>query len=89
MKTQSSNWEPIALGYIKDVISMAHKFISDLLQLICPDLRVRDGLMSVLMDELSAKYQDALEHVHFLLHIERMGTPATLNHYFNDNLEKR
>jgi len=88
MKTQSSNWEPIAIGYIKDVIVMAHEFISDLLNLICPDSRVRDGLMSALMDGLLAKYKRALDHVHFLLHVERTGTPATLNHYFNDNLQK-
>src|SRR6266480_858882 len=67
MKTQSSNWEPIAIGYIQDVIVMAHEFISDLLNLICPYPRVRDGLMSALMDGLLAKYKGALEHVHFLL----------------------
>jgi hypothetical protein len=89
MKTQSANWESIALGYVKDVISMAHGFISHLLKLICLDQRVREGLMSVLMDELSSKYQGAIKHVRFLLYVERMGTPATLNHYFNDNLEKR
>jgi hypothetical protein len=89
MKTQSSNWEAIALGYIKDVISMAHMFIKVLLGLVCPDRRVQDGLHAVLMDELFAKYQEALDHVRFLLHVERYGTPATLNHYFNDNLQKR
>jgi hypothetical protein len=89
MKTQSSNWEAISFGYIKDVICMAHKFIQVLLGLVCPDRRVQDGLHSVLMDELFAKYREALNHVRFLLHVERYGTPATLNHYFNDNLQKR
>lgn len=89
MKTQSANWESVALGYVTDVISMAHAFISDLLKLICPDQRVREGLMSVLMDELFLRYKEAIKHVHFLLFVERVGTPATLNHYFNDNLEKR
>jgi hypothetical protein len=89
MKTQSSNWETISLCYIGDIISMAHKFIKVLLELVCPDRRVQDGLRSVLMDELFAKYQEALDHVRFLLHVERYGTPATLNHYFNDNLQKR
>lgn len=89
MKTQSANWEPVALGYVKDVISMAHRFISDLLKLVCPDERVRKGLMSALMEQLSSKYKVAVDHVRFLLHVERMGTPTTLNHYFNDNLEKR
>jgi hypothetical protein len=89
MKTQSSNWEVIALCYIADLINMAHKFIKVLLVLVCPDRRVQGGLQSVLMDELFAKYQEALDHVRFLLNVERCGTPSTLNHYFNDNLQKR
>jgi hypothetical protein len=89
MKTQSYNWDAIALGYIKDVISMAHKFVKVLLGLVCADRRVQDGLHSVLMDGLFAKYRKALDHVRFLLHVERYGTPATLNHYFTDNLQKR
>lgn len=89
MKTQSARWEGLALGYISDVISMAHNFITKLLQLICPDVRVRDGLMSVMMEELMAKYKGALDHVRFLLHVERMGRPLTLNAKFLENLEER
>lgn len=89
MKTQSSKWEALALCYISDIVSMVHTFIIDLLKLICPDARVRDELMSVLMEDLMAKYKTAFDHVLFLLRVERLGTPATLNHYFNDNLEKR
>lgn len=89
MKTQSARWEGLALGYISDVISMAHTFITDLLQLICPDVRVRDGLMSVMMEELMAKYKGALDNVRFLLHVERMGRPTTLNPGFHRNLEER
>lgn len=89
MKTQSARWEGLALGYISDVISMAHTFITDLLQLICPDVRVRDGLMSVMMEELMAKYESAIKNVRFLLHVERMGRPTTLNSGFHENLEER
>jgi hypothetical protein len=88
MKTQSAKWEPIAISYIKDIIAMAHTFIRDLLRMLCPDPRVREALMSVLMDELLVKYKAALDFVQFLLHVERKGTPATLNHYFADNLEQ-
>jgi hypothetical protein len=88
MKTQSAKWEAIAVAYIKDITAMAHAFIRDLLRIVCPDPRVREALMSVLMDELLAKYRAALDFVHFLLHVERTGTPATVNHYFADNLEK-
>lgn len=89
MKTQSSKWELLALGYISDVISLAHAFIIDLLQLICVDTRVRDGLLAILMDSLMIKYQGALDNVHFLLHVERMGRPTTLNRCFHENLEER
>jgi hypothetical protein len=89
MKTQSSKWETIAMGYVKDVIAMAHEFILKLLESVCSDLRVREGLTSVLMDDLRTKYQRALDSAKFLLYVERHGTPATLNHYFNENLEKR
>jgi hypothetical protein len=88
MKTQSAKWEPIAISYIKDIIAMAHTFIRDLLRMLCPDPLVREALMSVLMDELLVKYKAALDFVQFLLHVERKGTPATLNHYFADNLEQ-
>lgn len=89
MKTQSSKWEKLALGYISDLASMAHTFIVDLLRLLCPDSRVRDGLMSVMTERLIEKYKDALDHVRFLLHVERMGRPTTLNRCFHENLEER
>ena len=89
MKAQSSKWEEIALAYISDVVTMAHTFIVDLLRLVCPSLRVHEGLMSILMDDLMAKYKTAFDSAQLLLRLERMGTPITLNHYFNDNLEKR
>jgi len=57
------------------------------LQLVCPDVRVREALISVLMDDLSVKYKAALDHARFLLYVKRSGTPTTLNHYFADTLE--
>jgi hypothetical protein len=89
MKAQSSKWNAIALAYIADVVNMAHTFVVNLLRLVCPDPQVREGLMSILMNHLVAKYQAAFDSGRFLLRVERLGTPVTLNHYFNDNLEKR
>lgn len=89
MKKQSDKWEPIALGYIRTIIRMTHQFIEELFALICPDDRIREGLMSMLMEELTEKYCKATSQVQFILRVERQGTPATMNHYFNDNLEKR
>ena len=89
MKTQSSKWEAIVLSYICDVVSMAYTFITTLLRLVCPNLRICDGLVSVLTDKLVARYKAALESGHFLLRIERKGTPITLNELFSQRLEER
>lgn len=87
-KEQSANWNDIALLYISDVIVTVHRFIRKLLQAICPDDLILQGLNSVLVEELVTRYQKAIDHVKFILQVERAGTPSTLNHYFNNNLEK-
>ena len=89
MKRQSSKWNALALGYINDVVTLTHGFIVNLLHEICPDKRVSSALLSLLMDGLVETYKRAIDHVHFILQVERTETPLTLNHYFNDNLEKR
>lgn len=88
MKVQSTKWTALALGYISDVVTIVHRFITQILDLICPDLQVKTELLSVLNDGLFERYKRAIDQVHFLLRVERNGTPMTLNHYFNDNLEK-
>jgi hypothetical protein len=88
MRKQSINWNGLAFGYISDIITMAHAFICDLLRIVCPDEQVRAGLLSRLAETLLAKYKKAYSFVEFFLDVERSGTPTTLNHYFNDNLEK-
>ncbi|KAG9233414.1 dynamin GTPase [Amylocarpus encephaloides] len=87
-KEQSQKWNSIALGYISDVITIAHGFVTNLLRHVCPDERVRTRLTSVLMDGLVERYQRAFAQVEFVLQVERSGTPMTLDPYFNDNLEK-
>ena len=88
MREQSANWEHIAHGYINDIATMVHEFICDVLKHLCPDERLCEGLKSLLMEELLARYKIAVDKVRFLLKVERAGTPSTLNHYFNENLEK-
>jgi hypothetical protein len=88
MRAQSAKWEPLATGYILDVIHMAHSFVTDLLRLVCPSGWIRDGILSVLMEPLMEIYRRALAQVHFILDVEH-NNPQTINHYFNDNLEKR
>lgn len=88
MKAQSSKWTKLALGYVSDIVSIAHNFIKRLLALVCVDERVTRELLSTLSDGLIGRYSTALDHARFLLDVERVGTPITLNNYFNENLEK-
>ncbi|KAI1095916.1 P-loop containing nucleoside triphosphate hydrolase protein [Rostrohypoxylon terebratum] len=88
-KEQSKKWKPITLSYMTQVILSIHHFIKNILTLICPDECVREELWnSYLLEELQKSYRRALDHVKLLLEIEREETPLTLNHYFNDNLQK-
>ena len=73
MKVQTERWEALALAYINDIISMAHSFIVCLLKLLCPDLRMRDGLSLVLMEDLTKMYRKAIDHVCFLLRLKEWG----------------
>lgn len=88
MKVQSTKWTGISLGYISDVVAIVHRFMDQVLDSICPERLVKAELFSVLTDGLFERYTKAIDQVHFLLDVERTGTPMTLNHYFNDNLEK-
>jgi hypothetical protein len=65
-----------------------HTFICKLLQHVCPDERTRTGLFSILLDHLLEEYQKAINHVNFIIKVERFGTPLTQNHYFSDNIQK-
>jgi hypothetical protein len=88
MKAQSSKWTKLALGYVSDIVSITHNFIKRLLALVCVNERVTRELLSTLSDGLIGRYNTALDHARFLLNVERVGTPITLNNYFTENLEK-
>lgn len=85
---QSRNWEGITIAFVNDVIIYVHDFICRLLHHVCPDARVRSGLLSFIMDGLLTKYKNAIDHVEFVLRVERHGTLLTKNHYFGDTLGK-
>ncbi|KAF2176646.1 hypothetical protein K469DRAFT_812765 [Zopfia rhizophila CBS 207.26] len=53
------------------------------------DNQVSERLLNLLLDGLLKKYSKSLVQAKFLLDVELLGVPMTLNHYFNDNLEKR
>lgn len=88
-KKQSANWDDLALGYVSDVVALVHNFTIALIAAICEDDHVQSALMAMLTDGLIECYKKSLDHAKFIIHVERLGTPLTANHYFADNLEKR
>ena len=88
-KAQAANWEALGLGYISDVVSIVHTFISKLLNCICKDSKIKRGLKSVLLEQLRTRYQRGIAQAKFVTLVEKEGTQLTTNHYFADNLEKR
>jgi hypothetical protein len=88
MREQSKKWNSLALGYVSDAVTIVHNFFTELLRIVCPDARVRRGLISLLTDHLLERYKKAVDQVVFVLQVERSEKPATQNHYFNDTLEK-
>lgn len=88
MKKQSLKWVSLANGYIGDIITIVHAYITNGLRQVCTDRKVSENLLSLLMDKLLERYQSAINEVDFLLFVERSITPMTLNHYLNNNLEK-
>lgn len=86
---QSTKWDDLALGYISDVITIVNKYTFALLRVICGDERVLKGITSVLAEDLETRYRKAIDHVKFILYVERDCTPLTANHYFAVNLENR
>ncbi|KAI8961628.1 P-loop containing nucleoside triphosphate hydrolase protein [Daldinia sp. FL1419] len=88
-KEQSKKWKPITLDYVSRIIWAVHHFIVEALKATCTDERVREELWNgYLLEALQRSYRRAMDQAKFLLSIEREGIPLTLNHYFNDTLQK-
>ena len=88
MKEQAENWHGLALGYTADIIVLVHGFIVKALESVVLNERVREGIMSLLLEGMRDKYAAAMDRAKFLLEVELESAPATHNHYFNDILEK-
>jgi hypothetical protein len=89
MKEQCSRWADISLSLVSDIIVLVHRFIDSALAYICKDPAVRDPLRNMLFDDLINRYVKAIDSTRFLLQVENSDAPMTMNHYFNDNLQKR
>lgn len=89
MKKQSSKWAVMSMACVSDAIMIVHRFIGTALKSICTNEQVCRALMDTIFEDLVQGYKEAIKNSEFILKVERNGTPMTLNHYFNDNLQKR
>ncbi|CAI7633127.1 unnamed protein product [Penicillium crustosum] len=60
MKKQSAKWPPLAEGYICDIISIVHNFISTALTISCGDHILHSNILSFLMDGLIESRQERI-----------------------------
>ncbi|RDA86121.1 hypothetical protein CP532_1164 [Ophiocordyceps camponoti-leonardi (nom. inval.)] len=87
---QTKKWVPLTLSHISRAIVLVHDFLFRLLHKLCPEKPVRDQLWNkFLLDKLSDRYRQAMDHARFLLKVERGGKPTTFNHYFNSTLQRK
>lgn len=89
MKKQSVKWSDLSLGLVSDVIVMVHKFFMAGLASVCSDEDICRALVNALFDDLVSRYRLAVTNTKFLLEVESGMYSLTLNHYFNENLQKR
>lgn len=74
---------------MSSAIFLVHDFIVGLLKQTFPEKQVREELWdSIVLDRLRDVYKLAMDRTEELLEIEREGLPITVNHYFNENLQR-
>ncbi|CRG86094.1 Interferon-induced GTP-binding protein Mx1 [Talaromyces islandicus] len=87
-REQSVKWKDITMAYLSDTIAVTHRFIYGALFELCANVKVRDNIWRSIEDEVKIRHRAAMDHALFLVSIEQSQTPYTLNHYFNENLQK-
>lgn len=89
MREQTPNWALLSRGYTSDIIVIIHNFIRVALRTICKNERLENNLYNHIETEIKNRYIKATEQAEFILSVELNGQPMTLNHYFNENLQKQ
>lgn len=85
---QTTNWENMAQSYISSAIFFVHEFILSLLGYVCPDERTRRSLINTMFDAIYDSYQKSLDHIQFLVQVERHGKQLTYNRTFSPKLQR-
>ncbi|KAK0660869.1 P-loop containing nucleoside triphosphate hydrolase protein [Cercophora samala] len=85
---QSVKWEIITKQYMSLVIVAVHRFIDKGLVTVCKCPIVRQRVGATIVTQLLTAYTSAMKQAMLLVEIETQRKPYTINHYFNDNMQK-
>ncbi|KAK6825422.1 interferon-induced GTP-binding protein Mx2 [Apiospora arundinis] len=86
-RTQSTKWGQMTTSYLSKAILLVHQFITDALDIACPDTQVKEVLWSAIIDEILVKYKAAMDQAMLLVQIERHKRPYTLSKDFSARLQ--
>ncbi|KAK1991093.1 interferon-induced GTP-binding protein Mx2 [Colletotrichum falcatum] len=87
-RDQSERWETITKQYISKIITIIHRFVPVALEVVCTYTQVFQGVLSIILDDILANYEDSMNFAIFLVNAERQLPPYLLNHYFNHNHQR-
>ncbi|KAK2000118.1 dynamin family protein [Colletotrichum falcatum] len=85
-KEQSKKWESITLAHVSNVILVVHHFIYGVIKQACGDGPVLEALWSSIVEDLTKRYQMAMQQARLLIHVEREGRSITYNPAFDRSL---
>lgn len=86
LRQQTCKWTSHTLYYVSRVIYKIHEFLINALEVVCPDKRAREELLSQISEDVVARYETSLQQARFLVNVERNGNPYTLNGLFRSKL---
>ncbi|KAK7921361.1 P-loop containing nucleoside triphosphate hydrolase protein [Apiospora marii] len=86
-REQSTKWGQMTKSYMSKAILLVHLFITDALNIACPDTQVKEMLWSEIIDQILARYTEAMDQAMLLVQIERQKRPYTLSKEFSQRLQ--
>lgn len=85
-RQQTSKWLALTEFFVGKVLYKIHEFIIGALEVVCSDTKVREELLSHMMDAIIRSYSDAMDQARLLVDVERGGQPYTFNNAFRETL---
>ncbi|OAA80054.1 interferon-induced GTP-binding protein Mx2 [Akanthomyces lecanii RCEF 1005] len=86
LRQQTSKWQILTEFFVSKIVYKIHEFIVIALGVVCSDTKVREELLSQMLDAILERYGAAMDQARLLIEVERDGQPYTLNNAFKEAL---